>query len=150
MTEFERSLGLDVGHVRIGVAVSDPMGIIAQPKEVIQCTSPEGDIEAVRRIIEETEASTVVVGIPLNMEGKHGPQAEKTLEFVERLRAATYAEIVLQDERYSTAAAERMLIGHKVRRKGRKKVIDKVAATHILQTWLDRRAREKERGGGGT
>lgn len=141
MEEEGRLVGLDIGDVRIGVAVSDPLGIIAQPHTVIVCCSPEHDVEAIRSIVEEQEAAAVVAGLPLNREGEVGPQAEKVLAFVERLREALDIEVVTQDERYSTAAARRMLIDANVRRKARKKVIDKVAAHHILQTYLDRRRR---------
>jgi len=134
-------MALDVGEARIGVAVSDPLGIIAQPHSVLSCSSRERDVAAVRSLLEQTEAVRVVVGVPLNREGKPGPQAEKVLRFVEQLRGALNVEVVTQDERFTTAAAERMLIAANVRRKGRKRVIDKVAAQHILQTYLDRARR---------
>ncbi len=140
--EFEgRVLGLDVGDVRIGVAVSDPMGIIAQPLTVIARTAPEKDIEAIAAIATERETRTIVVGLPLNQHGQPGPQAEKTLLFVEALRHAVAGEIVTVDERFTTAFAQRALVQADVSRKGRKKVIDKLAAQQILQTYLDRRAR---------
>ena len=87
MTEEGRILALDVGDVRIGVALSDPLGIIAQPHDVIQCTSPEADIEAVRAAVEQNEAVCIVVGLPLDQNGEPGPQAEKVFAFIERLRA---------------------------------------------------------------
>lgn len=133
-----RMMGLDVGEVRIGVAVSDPLGIIAQPHSVIQCSSPEQDIDAIRALAAELGVIRIVVGLPLNREGKPGPQAEKVLAFVERLRAVVDMEIATQDERFSTTAAQRMLIEADVSRKNRKKVVDKIAAQHILQTHLDR------------
>ena len=133
-----RILGLDVGDVRIGVAVSDPLCIIAQPLTVIQVKSLAEDLEAVRAIVQEREVVRIVVGLPLNREGLPGPQAEKVLAFVEALRPVVGVEVVTQDERFSTAAAQRMLIEANVSRKGRKKVIDKVAAHHILQVHLDR------------
>lgn len=148
MEECGRILGLDVGDVRTGVAVTDPMRIIAQAKEVIQNTTMDKDVEAISKIVEETGAVGIVVGLPLNQKGEVGPQAEKVLAFIESLKKAVSVEIVTQDERFSTVAAERMLIEAKVRRKGRKKVIDKVAAQQILQAWMDgqaaaqRRARE--------
>jgi len=141
MTTTGRVLGLDVGNVRIGVAVSDPLGIIAQPHSVIRSTGIEQDMEAVRALVAEKEVVRIVVGLPLNREGKPGPQAEKVLAFVEALRATLGVDVVTQDERFSTAAAERMLIEANVRRKGRKQVIDKIAAHHILQTYLDRHGR---------
>ena len=147
MDEMGRSLGLDVGDVRIGVALSDPLGIIAQPYEVIQCSSPDADIEAVRVLVEQNEAVRIVVGLPLDQNGEPGPQAEKVLAFIERLREAVSVEILTQDERFSTVSAERALISAGVRRKGRKKVIDKVAAQQILQVYLDRRSNERAREG---
>lgn len=137
-------VGLDVGDVRIGVALSDPMGIIASPHSVIETRSPKKDAEAIGDIVREQEAVRIVAGLPLDREGNVGPQAEKVLAFLDTLRGVTDVEIVTQDERYSTAAAERMLIGAGTRRKKRKKVIDKIAAAHILQTYLDREANRKK------
>ncbi len=138
MSEFIRTIGLDVGDVRIGVAVSDLLGITAQALEVIQVSTPEQDVAEVQRVVKETEATRIVVGLPLNQNGEVGPQAEKVLAFAEKLKEALGLEIATQDERFSTVAAERMLIGANVSRKKRKKVVDKVAAQGILQTFLDR------------
>ncbi|MBM3289675.1 MAG: Holliday junction resolvase RuvX [Candidatus Hydrogenedentes bacterium] len=137
-------MALDVGDVRIGVALSDPLGIIAQPHSVIAARSPQADADAVRSLVNETETKCLVVGIPLNQEGKPGPQAEKVLAFVEVLKQTLAIEIALQDERFSTAAAQRELIAAGVRRQARKGIVDKVAAQRILQTFLDRRARERK------
>ncbi|MBN2310044.1 MAG: Holliday junction resolvase RuvX [Candidatus Hydrogenedentes bacterium] len=145
MDEQGRIVGLDVGDVRIGVAVSDPLGIVAQAREVVERRSPEEDVDAIRRIVGEYEAVCVVAGLPLNQEGRPGPQAEKVLAFIEMLEAVVGVPVETQDERFSTAAAERALIAANVRRKGRKKVIDKVAAQYILQTYLDRRANQRKR-----
>ncbi|MBI5094736.1 MAG: Holliday junction resolvase RuvX [Candidatus Hydrogenedentes bacterium] len=138
-----RSLGLDIGDVRIGVALSDPLGIIASPHDVIRCTSPQKDAAAIAKLVEEKEVVRVVAGLPLDQRGECGPQARKVLAFLDELRPLIKAEIVTQDERFTTAAAERMLIDADVSRKGRKKVIDKVAAQYILQTYLDRQARDR-------
>lgn len=143
MEYIGRIVGLDVGDVRIGVAVSDPLGVIAQARDTIVCQSPEADAAAVRAAVEKAEAVRVVAGLPLDQRGEIGPQARKVLAFVERLRTVLAVEVVTQDERFTTAAAERMLIDANVRRKNRKKVIDKVAAQHILQTYLDRLAAQK-------
>ncbi len=140
-----RIVGLDVGDVRIGVSVSDPMGIIASPHSVIETRSPAEDAGAICTIVREQEAVRIVAGIPLDREGNIGPQAEKVMAFLDTLRGVTDVEIVTQDERYSTAAAERMLIGAGTRRKKRKQVIDKIAASHILQAYLDREAHRKKR-----
>jgi len=136
-----RILALDVGDVRIGVACTDPLGIIAQPFTVVTRTDLEKDLAALRDIVKEREADVIVVGLPLNQEGQKGPQAEKVLAFIEQLKTVVSTEIVTQDERFSTAMAQRMLIDANVSRQGRKKVIDKIAAHHILQTYLDRRKR---------
>lgn len=141
MAAMGRIVGLDVGDVRIGVAVSDPLGIIASPHSVITRTELQKDLEAIAAVVKESEAIAVVAGMPLDREGKPGPQAQKVQEFIEQLRGVISVEIATQDERFSTAAAQRMLIEANVSRKGRKKVIDKVAAHHILQTYLDRRKR---------
>ena len=140
-----RFVGLDVGDVRIGVAVSDPLGIIAQPHSVIKNVSREKSIQAIVDLVKEREAVRVVVGLPLNIEGQVGPQAGKVLAFVESLRAALDVEIVTQDERYSSSAAQSMLIAANVSRKNRKGIIDKVAAHHILQTYLDRMKNTQDR-----
>lgn len=146
MMELGRIVGLDVGEVRTGVAASDPLQIIASPRTVVDATAKDQGLAEIKGLLDEYEAILIVVGLPLDMAGKVGPQAERVLAFVERLRAVVDLDIEMQDERYSTAAAERMLVAANVRRKKRKQVRDKIAATHILQTYLDRRAAEKKRG----
>jgi putative Holliday junction resolvase len=138
-----RTLGLDVGDVRIGVALSDPLGIIASPHDVIRCAGSQKDLAAIVKLVEEKEVVCVVAGLPLDQHGQCGPQALKVQAFLEQLRPLIKAEIVTQDERYTTAAAERMLVAADVSRKGRKKVVDKIAAQYILQTYLDRQARAR-------
>lgn len=140
MRETGRIIGLDIGDVRIGVAVSDPLGITAQGREVLRVSSPEKDVDAIKNIVNETGAVRIVAGLPLDQNGEIGSQAEKVLNFVETLRNALDIDIVTQDERFSTAAAERALIGANMRRNKRKNVIDMVAAQHILQTYLDRQS----------
>ena len=146
MTDLGRVMALDVGDVRIGVALSDPLGIIAQPHSVIAAKSPQADADAIAKLAADTETRCLVVGLPLNQEGKPGPQAEKVLAFVDVLKRALTIEIALQDERFSTVAAQRELIAAGVRREARKGIVDKVAAQRILQTFLDRRARERKAG----
>lgn len=140
-----RIVGLDVGEARTGVALSDPLGIIATAHSVIQHTSPRGDAESVRNIVQENDAVLIVAGLPLNREGEIGPQARSVLEFLEMLKEVVEVDVVTQDERYSTAAAHRSLDATKVRGKKRKKLIDQVAAQHILQLYLDRRSNERNR-----
>lgn len=138
-----RVLALDVGDVRTGVALSDPMRIICSPHGTIAMGAPAANVEAVRRLVTETEAVLVVVGVPLDREGKHGPQAKKVLEFVELLRDALDIPVETIDERFTTAGAQRALIAADVSRKKRKQVVDKIAAAQILQTYLDRLAAQR-------
>lgn len=140
MADEGRIMGLDIGDVRIGVALSDSLRMMASPHSVVKELSREAAVRTIKRLVEETGAVLIVAGVPLNEAGGQGIQAEKTLAFVERLRAEVSVEVVLQDERYTTAAAERMLIGANLRRDRRRQVVDKIAATHILQTYLDREA----------
>lgn len=142
-----RSLALDVGDVRIGVALSDPLGVIALPHSVITCVSPQEDTAAVVALASEVEAVRIVVGLPLDQYGEPGPQANKVLAFIAALEGETEMAIVTQDERYTTAFAERVLIEANVRRKKRKGLRDQIAAQQILQTWLDRDAVERRNSG---
>ena len=135
-----RLLGLDVGEARTGAAVSDPLGIVATPLETIRMQSDDADIDAVARLVGETDAVGIVVGLPLNQDGGEGPQARKVQAFIERLRQRVGIEIVTQDERFTSAIAQRTLRESNVRGKNRKKYIDQIAAQQILQTYLDRRA----------
>lgn len=145
--EEGRILGLDVGEARTGIAVSDPLGIMTSPLITLQVKSNTVDASAVARIAQEQGAIRIVVGLPLNQEGGIGPQAQKVLDFVEVLRAATQVEIVTIDERYSTAAAHRALHDSGMRSKKRKGVIDQVAAQQILQLYLDRERARRAREG---
>ena len=140
-----RIIGLDVGEARTGVALTDPLGIIASPFDTIEVKSPRADAEAVKAIAEEQGAIRIVVGVPLNMQGEVGPQAEKVLAFVEVLKEAVGIEVVTIDERFSTAAAERSLRESGVKGKRRKQVVDQVAAQQILQLYLDREANRRTR-----
>lgn len=136
-----RSLGLDVGDVRVGVARSDPMGIVASPHSVFERGSDEEDAAAVEALLNETEAVRIVIGMPLNQYGEVGDQAKKVEAFVENLRQRLEIEIVTIDERFTTAIADQALRAASVRGKKRKKLIDKIAAQQILQTYLDRQSR---------
>lgn len=136
---YKHKIALDVGDVRIGVAVSDLLGITANPRETYW--RKKGDVEAdIRYFCEyakKEEADTFVLGLPKNMDGTEGPRAEVTREFGDMLASASGLPVVYQDERLTTVSAERMLIDADVRREKRKQVIDKVAATIILQSYLD-------------
>ena len=135
-----RVLGLDVGDVLIGVAISDPLRIIAQGLESIKRADTKSDVNAVRHLVNQYEVGEIVVGLPRMMDGETGIQAQKVLNFVESLRAEVKISVVLWDERLTTVAANRALIEANMSRRRRKKVVDKVAAALILQGYLDSRA----------
>jgi putative holliday junction resolvase len=138
-----RIMALDFGNVRTGVAVSDPLQMIASPHSVIEARSTEELLDALHPLFTELEPVTLVIGMPLDQHGGKGPRAEKTLAFVEVLRERLDIPVAVQDERFTTVEAERMLTEARVRRKKRKQVVDKIAAAHILQSWLDRQASER-------
>ena len=129
--------GLDVGDRRIGVAISDEQGWTAQGIGVVQRTRVDADLEALRTMLAPFAPSTIVVGLPKNMNGTLGPQAQKALDFARRLETALALPVVMWDERLSTVGAERVLLEADLSRAKRKKVIDKAAAVFILQGYLD-------------
>lgn len=133
-----RVLALDFGEKRIGVAVSDPLGIIAQGVTVITRKDPETDLKEIEKIIAEYKAESVVVGMPINMDGTKGKSAEKVNEFVETLKSRLSIPVHTYDERLSTKESEKFLISADVSRKKRKSVIDKMAAQLILESYLER------------
>lgn len=132
----ERIVCLDIGDVRIGVAVSDPTGLIASPVDVIRRIGWGPDTQAVKAICDRYETNRVLSGLPLNMDGSEGFQARKVRDFCMQLEKAGL-KVLFQDERLSTVSAEEALIEGGVSRSGRRKVVDKVAASVILQQWLD-------------
>ncbi|MBU9712536.1 Holliday junction resolvase RuvX [Evansella tamaricis] len=134
-------MGLDVGTKTIGVAVSDALGWTAQGVETIKRNpeNEEKDFERLKELIKIHDVSSIVVGLPKNMNGTIGPSGELCQIFAEKLADTTKLKVELWDERLSTVAAERMLVSADVSRKKRKKVIDKMAAVIILQGFLDRR-----------
>lgn len=132
-------MGLDVGDKTIGVALSDPMFLLAQAKETIKRKKASLDIQRLLEIIDENDVNLIVVGLPKNMNNTIGPQSMKVMSFVDLLKKQTDVEIVYEDERMTTIQSESVLIDMKVRRENRKQHIDKIAATFILQTYLDRR-----------
>jgi len=131
-----RIMALDVGDRTIGVALSDPMGWTAQGLEVIRRKTQEIDLARLREITGEYEVTRIVVGLPKNMDGSLGPQAEKVLAFAGELERVLGLPVVTWDERLSTVAAQRALIDADVSRAKRKQVIDKMAAVVILQGYL--------------
>ena len=133
---MQRILALDVGEKRIGVAVSDPMGWTAQGVETIFTRGTEKDIERIAELLKEYDTDRVVVGLPRSLSGATGPQAERIMSFVSHLTERGW-QVRYQDERLTTAQAHRTLIEGDVKRAQRKQVVDKLAATYILQSFLD-------------
>lgn len=134
-----RVMGLDLGDRTIGVAVSDPFGWTAQGIDTIKRTDLEEDLRKISELISRYEIEKIVIGFPKNMNGTIGPRGEKALEFASLLKEKTLLDVVLWDERLTTVAAQKMLIEADVSRRKRKRVIDKLAATYILQGYLDSR-----------
>ena len=136
---MKRKIALDVGDVRIGVAVSDLLGITANPREtyVRKKGDTNADVAYFCEYAKREEADAFVLGLPKNMDGTEGDRAVVTRQFGDMLQEASGLPVLYQDERLTTVSAERMLIDADVRREKRKKVIDKVAATIILQSYLD-------------
>ena len=135
-----RIMGLDYGSKTVGVAISDPLGITAQGIETIERKMENKlrqTLARIQQLAEEYEVEKVVVGLPKHMNNDIGERAEKSLEFAEMVKKRTGLEVVMWDERLTTASAERTLIESNVRREDRKKYIDKIAAVFILQGYLD-------------
>ncbi len=134
-----RSLGIDHGDSRIGLAISDELGMLAHPLETI--TVKEGDpIARIASVVAEKNVGQIVIGLPRNMDGTSGPAAEKVRAFSERLRAKVACPIRLWDERLTTVAAQRALHDAGKNAKQSRAVIDQAAAQIILQGWLDSQA----------
>ena len=140
---LKRKIGLDVGEKTVGVAVSDPLGVTAQGITTIERIGIRRDTAAVMELVKEYDCDTIVMGLPLSLDGTDSVQTEKVRAFrtklENKLRSNGMADIefVWQDERYTTVQAERVMIEAGVRRSRRKEVIDKQAAVIILQTYLD-------------
>ena len=131
-------LGLDLGTKTIGVAISDGMRYSATPLETIARTKFTADAARLLELIDENGAVGIVLGLPLNMDGSEGPRVQSTRAFARSLGQKTELPIVFWDERLSTSAVTRMLIEADTRREKRAEVVDKLAASYILQGFLDR------------
>jgi putative Holliday junction resolvase len=134
------TLGIDHGSKRIGLAVSDPSGTVALPAGTLPSRGLERDLAAIRQIVESRQVERIVVGLPIHMDGREGRQAEASRRFAEHLARELGLPVEMLDERWTTQEAERAL--RETERKGRKKraVIDSVAATLLLRTYLERGA----------
>lgn len=132
-----RCLGLDVGTKTVGVALSDELRLIAQSLTTIRRTNLRADLDALRTICRDQQVDRVIIGLPLNMNGTEGPRAEASRAFGDALTRALDLPVEYWDERLSTVAAERALLEADLSRRRRREVIDRVAASLILQGWLD-------------
>ena len=139
-----RVIALDVGDVRIGVAISDPTGTIVQPLEVYRRVGYGPDSRYVKALCDKYETDQVLLGLPLNMDGSLGGQAQKAQDFGRVLEERMGLTVSYQDERRTTVTAEQVLISGNVRREDRKLYVDKLAAAVILEQWLATQSRQKE------
>jgi putative Holliday junction resolvase len=137
--QMKKVLGIDLGDARVGLAISDDLGMLAHPHSTL--TVAQGQLtERIAALVRERGVDTVVVGMPRNMDGSHGPAAEKTRVFVEALRKLIDVPVLTWDERLTTVSAQRALQEAGRKAKDQKSVVDQVAAQIILQGWLDAHA----------
>tara|TARA_Y100000031_G_scaffold149401_1_gene187178 strand:+ start:614 stop:1036 length:423 start_codon:yes stop_codon:yes gene_type:complete len=132
-----RSLGLDIGDKRIGVALSDSEGILASPLTIINCRDEAANIEAITDIINQHQAEQIIVGLPRSMDGSLGQQAEKVTVFTQKLCNHTDVPVEFRDERLTTVSAKRLMQATKSKKSRRKARDDAIAAALILQGYLD-------------
>ncbi|KYO63952.1 Holliday junction resolvase RuvX [Thermovenabulum gondwanense] len=132
-----RVLGLDVGEKRIGIAISDELGITSRGLMVLERKGFNEDVKKVVEIAEQNSVDKIVIGLPVNMNGTYGKGVENVKKFGEKLRSIYKAQVIYWDERLTTVAAHKVLIDADISRKKRKGVIDKLAAVLILQSFLD-------------
>lgn len=138
----QRVLGLDVGSKRIGIAISDPLGITAQGLETLQRQNKRLDFEKLSKLVCDYQVAEIVVGFPLRMSGAEGIQAEKMQRFAQELRERIGLPVHLWDERLSSAEANRLLRETEMSIKRRGQVVDQMAAVLILQSWMEHRSLE--------
>lgn len=132
-----RILAIDYGNKRVGIAVSDAMGWTAQPLSTIEMHGHRELLEELNKYIEKYDVKKIIVGMPYNMDGTKGKRAEITQAFINFLKNNLDIPVEIQDERLTSSQAENILLEADVSREGRKKVIDKLAASLILQSYLD-------------
>lgn len=141
-----KTLCLDLGAKRVGVAISDSMGITAQALATLKRENDAAMVQAVKDIVREEKVSELIIGLPLNMDGSRGPQAENAASFANYLSERISVPVKLWDERMSTLEVERVMIKAGTSRQKRKKKIDQLAAQVILQSYLNSKSRERTRG----
>ncbi len=133
-----RIIAFDIGDKRVGVAMSDPLGIMALPQKTYWRKGYEKDLAALCELAKVYCAEKIVCGLPLNFDGSESEQTTKTREFIEGLKTHTDIPVVTADERFTTLMARRVLIEADMRREKRKEVIDSIAASYILEDYLKR------------
>lgn len=134
-----RILGIDYGEKRVGLAISSPVGFMAQGLPTIERMGGKGLFEELADVIKEKEVGEIVVGLPKNMNNTIGEKAEEVLQFVERLKSKFNLPVHAVDERLTTVRAHRVMTEAKMPKKGKKKRVDMIAAQFILQSYLDRK-----------
>ncbi len=135
--DIARSLGLDIGDKRIGVALSDPMAVLASPLTIINRQDDLAAIEAITEIVNQRQVKHIIVGLPRSMDGSIGKQAEKVMAFTQKLRQHTKVPVEFRDERLTTVLAKRLMRASYTKRARKESRDDAVAAAVILQAYLD-------------
>jgi len=144
----ERVLGLDIGHKRIGVAVSDELGLLAHPLETLESFGYKKDLQSILEIAEIEQCEKIVIGLPIRTDGTEGPEAKKVKRLARRIQEeAPFVTVILWDERYSTVEADEMLLNLPGRARKRRKKIDRSAAAVILGRYLEESRAEDDPGG---
>ncbi|HVZ79640.1 MAG TPA: Holliday junction resolvase RuvX [bacterium] len=133
---MKRWLALDLGQVRIGVALSDPLGITAQPLTVLKAAGTQKDIIAIGELVDQNQVTQVIVGLPLNMDGTESTTTQRVRDFTRKLAGRLSVPVLFVDERLTSKQAERIMIEGDTRREDRREKIDKVAAALLLQSAL--------------
>jgi len=149
MSSTKRILALDLGTKRIGVAVSDEMGWIAQPLETFERRSLDADLKHIQQLVRVNEVDRVILGMPFRLDGSIGPAAQQVEQFKTCLEGALTVPVIPWDERLTSKSAEDMLIEANVSRKKRKGAVDRVAAAILLQSYLESLAGDQDAAGQG-
>jgi len=134
--KIKRILALDIGTQRIGLAITDELGLIAHPLTVIKRKNDTQALQEIKKIIKEQKVKKIVVGMPYNFQGEIGTMGKKVMAFIEKLKTITDVPLIFWDESFTTTEAETVLIKADLSRRRRKKVVDKLAATLILESFL--------------
>jgi putative Holliday junction resolvase len=145
MNDMGRSMGIDYGSRRVGIALSDPMGILASGLETIQRRG-EDDLAVIRRIVElcaAHEVKRIILGLPRRTDGKSGEAEQSARDFAAGLAEATGLEVIFADERYTTVMAGRIMQEAGIKRGKRRELVDQIAAEIILQDWLDQKRKKQ-------